>query len=115
MLEQVIKNEIVDCLGRNPDDNELRGFMDYVHDYLLEQEKQGKLGKTYLADIGLVIYEYRNDNYKQCCDCGEYYLADSDEWNDDGEHCLNCKPHQDYDTMADYLHDESVCDEVMGY
>jgi hypothetical protein len=109
----MITNEIYDALGRNPDQQEYQNFMNYVYDTIQENNRLGK--KTFLIDVEHAILEYRDDNYKQCCDCGEYYLADSDEWNDDGEHCLNCKPHQDYDTMADYLHDESVCDEVMGY
>jgi hypothetical protein len=99
MLKKILLNEVRDALGRNPTDEEFKGFEDYINDALIESERLGKLDKVFLADIGLWVIEYRNDYYKQCADCGDYYLIDSDEWNDDGIYCANCKPNSDPDMM----------------
>lgn len=112
MLKQIIKNEVRDALGRNPDDNELRGFIDCIGDYLLEEERFGRLDKVFLVNIESVIQQYLKDNYKQCPECGEYFEINSDEWNCDRECCRNC---HDYDDVADYKYDDMVCDKVMGY
>jgi formylmethanofuran dehydrogenase subunit E len=103
-------NEIRDALSRNPDEQEYKNFLDYVSDMIRENDRLGK--KTFLVDIAYAIMEYRNDNYNQCEECGEWIAADSDEWNHDRNCCRNC---HDYDDVADYYHDDDVCNQVMGY
>ena len=110
MLRQIMMNEIRDALSRNPDEQEYKNFMDYVSDMILENDRMGK--KTFLVDIEHAIIEYRDDNYRQCEECGEWIAYDSDEWNSDRNCCRNC---HDYDDLSDYLHDNEVCDQVMGY
>lgn len=112
MLRQIITNEVRDALGRNPDEHEVQNFIDYINDYLIEEERFGKINQVFLVNIESVIKEYLEDNYKQCPECGEYFEANSDEWNSDRECCRNC---HDYDDVADYKYDDMVCDQVMGY
>lgn len=110
MLKNMITNEICDALGRNPDQQEYQNFMNYVYDTIQENNRLGK--KTFLIDVEHAILEYRDDNYKQCPECGEYFEFNSEEWNKDRECCRNC---HDYDDVADYKYDDMVCDQVMGY
>lgn len=112
MFKKILMNEVRDALGRNPTDEEFKGFEDYVNDALLEAERLGKLDKVFLTNVSLWVIEYLKDNYKQCPECGEYFEINSDEWNCDRECCRNC---HDYDDVADYKYGDSVCDQVMGY
>ena len=99
MIKQILMNEVRDVLGRNPTEEEFKGFVDYIVEYFNDQVRAGKADKVFTADVGLLLYEYRNDNYRQCEDCGEWYLIGSDDWNWDGCYCVNCKPNQDPDMM----------------
>lgn len=92
-------NEIRDALGRTPTPEEFKSFVDYVNDALLEEERFGRLNQVFLVNISLWIHEYRKDNYRQCADCGEYFLIGSDDWNDDGIYCVNCKANIDPDML----------------
>jgi hypothetical protein len=111
MFKKILMNEVRDALGRNPTDEEFKGFEDYVNDALLEAERLGKLDKVFLTNVSLWVIEYLKDNYKQCPECGEYFEINGDEWNCDRECCRNC---HDYDDVADYKYGDSVCDQVMG-
>jgi hypothetical protein len=97
MLKKILLNEVSYSLGRQPDPDELKNFVDYVNDYITEQDRLGK--KVFLVNIESVIKEYRDANYRQCEECGECYEIGSNEWNDDGYHCVKCKPNYDPDMM----------------
>lgn len=97
MIKEIMRAEIKDVLGRNPDADEVKNFMDYIQDAYNDAQRAKK--PFYLADVGLLLYEYRNANYHQCEDCGEWYRIGSDEWNNDGYYCVNCKPNHDPDMM----------------
>lgn len=102
-LDEIIKNEVVDCLGRNPDADELAAFMDAVREYL--ETDDGK--KKFFVDVSLLIYDYRDDHYAQCEVCGEWLRTDADgEWNPDmGWVCTRCEPYHDPDVLADFRND----------
>jgi hypothetical protein len=99
MLKKILLNEVRDALGRNPTAEEFKGFVDYIYDALLDEERAGKLNQVFLTNISLWIIEYRNGYYRQCADCGEYFLIGSDDWNDDGIYCVNCKSNCDPDML----------------
>ena len=99
MLKQILRAEVKDVLGRNPTDEELKKFADYIYEAYSDMSREKK--DMFLADIGLLLYEYRNSNYHQCEDCGEWYEIGSDEWNIDGYYCIRCKPNADPDFERD--------------
>lgn len=102
-FDEIIKNEVVDCLGRNVDDDELKGFVDAIKEYIDTHDNK----KIFLANIGCLIYDYRHDNYAQCEECGEWLrTGDDSEWNPDlGWVCTRCEPYQDPDALADFQND----------
>lgn len=99
MLKTILMNEVRDALGRNPTAKEFKRFVDYINDALLDEERAGKLNQVFLTNISLWVIEYRNGYYRQCADCGEYFLIGSDDWNDDGIYCVNCKANIDPDML----------------
>lgn len=107
MLDEVIKNEIADAIGRQPMPDEIGLFCDYINDYMLDKENAGELNKILLANIEPVIKQCVKENYKQCEVCGEMYrMDDEDAWNPEkGWVCRDCEPYQDWDAWADFQND----------
>lgn len=97
MLKKILMNDITDSLGRRPTTDEFKIFVDYINDYLIDQEQSGK--KVFLVDVEFAIKECRDAEFKQCEECGEYYLANSDEWNVERGCCRNCHDYEDPDMM----------------
>jgi formylmethanofuran dehydrogenase subunit E len=88
-LDEIIKNEVIDALGRNPEPDELAGFMEEIREYLEINDKK----KIFLVDIARVIEDHRHDNYHQCEMCGEWLRMDDESlWNSDfGWVCRECE------------------------
>lgn len=101
MFRQLIKNEVTDMLGREPDEQELQKFVDEVNDYLLEQTEKGNDKKVFFVDLSILMLDYRNANYRKCEECGNWYEIGSDNWNDleDVPTCRDCKDYPDPDIM----------------
>ena len=99
MLKQILRNEVRVVLGRNPTDEELKDFADYVYETYLDMSRKGKPDRLYITDIPALLNKYLEENYRECEECGEYYKIGSDDWNADGHYCIKCKPNQDPDMM----------------
>lgn len=93
----IIRNEIADALGHTPDKAEQEKFIKYIHDEIAEKINQDK--KVYLVDIESAIILCRNECFKQCEECGEWFLPE--EMHDLGHECLKCRPFQDPDIWKD--------------
>ena len=102
MLKQILVNEVTDILGRTPDKEEFRVFMDVISDVWSDRN-----GKIFLVNIEEAFRDCLKENFWQCEECGEWYLMRSDEWNEDigGHVCRNCHPYNDPDTLADFQND----------
>lgn len=97
-ITDIIRNEIQSIIGHQPDKAELDVFMEHLHDFIsdkYEERKKNPMARLFLCDIEMNLRETARDYFRSCQDCGECFLPD--EMNDDGYHCLNCKPHQDPD------------------
>ena len=96
-ITDIIRNEIADALGHTPDKAEQEKFITYIHDEISDKINQDK--KVYLVDIEFAIKLCRDECFKQCEECGEWFLPE--EMHDLGYECLNCRPFQDPDAWKD--------------
>ena len=87
-ITDIIRNEIADALGHAPNKAEQDKFIAYIHDEIAEKINADK--KVYLVDIEYAIKVCRDECFKVCEECGEYFLPE--EMNELGYECLNCKP-----------------------
>lgn len=92
-ITDIIRNEIADALGHTPDKSEQEKFITYIHDEVAEKIKQGK--KVYLDYIEAAIILCRNEQFKRCEECGDWFLPE--EMNQFGYKCINCEPNYDPD------------------
>lgn len=97
MLEQIIKNAVRTVLEHEPDEKELKVFMDYVEGTFSDMERAGK--RMTPTDIEIAIYDCRKDCFVQCEECGEYFLPEQEYWNEYAHCCRECKPYSDPDMM----------------
>ena len=98
-ITDIIRNEIADALGHTPDKAEQDQFITYIHDEVADKINQDK--KVYLVDIEYAIKLCRDEQFKQCEECGEWFLP-RDINNIGGNHCLQCKPIQCEDWEPEY-------------
>jgi hypothetical protein len=87
-ITDIIRNEIADAIGHNPDKYELEKFITYIHDMISDKQVENK--KIFLADVSITILECRDECFRQCEECSEYFLPE--EMHDAGYKCLNCQP-----------------------
>lgn len=99
MLKQILVNTIADALGRNPTNEEFTFFVDQLQEQYADAIKDGK--KILPTDIELWVRETRDGYFKQCDECGEWYMMGDEIWNNEelGDYCIDCIPYQDPDMM----------------
>lgn len=66
MIKEILKNELKDLIGHEPSDAEFKSALDYLSDNIAANHR--------LADIGILLYDWRDDYMQQCAECGEYFL-----------------------------------------
>lgn len=66
MIKQILINEIKDLIGHNPSREEYQSAYNYLKDQLT--------AKSGLADVGLLLFDWRHDCMNQCPQCGDYFL-----------------------------------------
>ena len=85
ILKLALQREIATELGHIPDEKEMRVCVDYINKYAQTNKKVD------LTGCCLAITQARKECFKQCEDCGDYYL--SKDMNTEYDYCLDCKPH----------------------
>lgn len=96
-ITDIIRNEVELALDHNPSREELAIMVEYIYDGIADKENEGK--KVYLADIEERIRLCRDENFRQCEECGEWFLLE--EMHESGYKCLNCQPYSDPDAWKD--------------
>ena len=87
-ITDIIRNEIENSLGHNPSKEEQSVMMDYIHDAIADKINEDK--KVYLVDVEFGIKMCRDEQFKQCEECGDWFLLD--DMNEFGYKCQNCQP-----------------------
>lgn len=97
--KNALRGEICDLIGHNPDADEFAQMEQYAADYVADCLNADKLPT--LSGLAVSLLECRNGYFKQCNDCGDWFLYD--EFNDGvcGDYCLKCKPYRDPDFERD--------------
>lgn len=97
MLKMIITNELNKRLHRNATASEAQDCYLYITDNL------GLIDG--FADLNDLMDTYIANNFRQCCECGEYCLID--EMNADyRDYCLECRPN--YDPDYDYYDNQAM-------
>lgn len=94
-FESALRGEIASAIYHTPDDTEMAEFEQYIADYISDCINAGK--NPDLTGICIAISDCRHDKFKECADCGEYFLYDEMNQDYGHEYCLRCKPHYDPD------------------
>lgn len=68
MIKQILINEIKDAIGHMPNEKEYKSCLDYLNEQITN--------KSYLAQIGLEIINWRHDTLIKCEECGKYVMPD---------------------------------------
>lgn len=85
ILNSALQREITTEIGHQPDKDEMRVCVDYIKNYAQTSEQVD------LTGVCIAIMQARKECFKQCEDCGDYYLAK--DMNTEYGYCLTCKPH----------------------
>lgn len=94
-LDKIVLADIASWLGHQPDEQEQKIVFDYVGDEIQTAYDQKK--HVDLSDLATYICDAVKDNFTQCEECGERFLAD--EMHELGYKCLRCQPNYDPDGM----------------
>ena len=73
-ITNIIKNEISIIIGHNPSSDEFEKFIQYIRDMISDKEVENK--KVQLSDVQLAIYTCCDECFRQCEECGEYFLPE---------------------------------------
>lgn len=95
--KDALRGEIYNLIGHNPDDAELEKMTEYAADYIGDCYSAGKLPS--LSGMGYAMLVCRQEQFKQCVECGDYFLWDEIN-TETGEHCITCRPYYDPDGMS---------------
>lgn len=93
-LEAALRGEIEGLIYHNPTDEEMELFERDAADYIAICIEDNK--KPDLSGLACALLDCRNDNFRACADCGDYYLW-SEMNPDDKDYCCKCKPIYDPD------------------
>lgn len=94
MIKQIIKNELKSLLGHEASDAEYLSAISYLSD------GDGFI-KT-LADVGLALYDWREDNTKECASCGEYFLIETMEQDEDRNYFCSEECQSEFEKEKEY-------------
>jgi len=105
-----LRGEIYCLIYHNPTDEELELFERYVSDYLSDCVNTDK--HATLTGICAALLDCKQENFRACDECGDYYLPH--EFNDEcmGNYCLNCKPYRDPDNEPGGYDDPLTFDSI---
>ncbi len=107
----ILRGQIEKTLGHNPSDDEIEPFEKAIADYISDCINIDKR-PPYFGGVAEAIKDCRDGYFKQCVECGDYFLV-SEMNPDEPDHCCECKGIYDPDTMPGG-HDDLIAETWNG-